>query len=134
MSQVTDIKNSKCLESNQIAEIYKGLKQGEYLKVRVQKTEGVLTEATLLIAEQKTAIAQSKEIINTKDVIIDNLNFQILKEKEIAEAEKEQLNNMLKAKDIVIKAEGKKKFWNGVKIGGISVGIAGVAAILLLNK
>ena len=134
MSQNTSIQNTKCCTPEQMTEIYKGLKQGEYLKVRLKKTEDVLNEATGIINQQKQSISKQQEIITNKNLVIDNLNFQITKELEIAQAQKEQLNNTIKMNNIIAKSESKRKFWNGVKIGGVTVGIAGVATILLLNK
>lgn len=133
-SQVTDTKNSKCFSPEQLSEVYRGLKQGEYLKVRITKTEEVLEEANGIMNQQKQAMAQYAEIVKNKNLVIENLTFQIEKEKEICSAEKEQLNNTIKMNEIVLKAESKRKFWNGIKIGGLAVGIAGVATILLLNN
>ena len=134
MSQDTNTKNSKCFTTEQLSEVYKGLKQGEYLKVRITKTEEVLEEANEIMSQQKQAMAQYGEIVKNKNLVIENLNFQIEKEKEICLAGKEQLNNIIKINEIVLKTESKRKFWNGVKIGGLTVGIAGVATILLLNN
>ena len=51
-------------------EIYKGLKQNEYLKERLNKTESALTKAQDLISVQKTQIADQKQLINLKDDFI----------------------------------------------------------------
>ena len=130
MSQVTNTKNSKCFTPEQLSEVYKGLKQGEYLKVRITKTEEVLEEANGIMNQQKQAMAQYGEIVKNKNLVIENLNFQIEKEKEICLAEKEQLNNIIKTNEIVLKAESKRKFWTGLATGTI-VGVAGALVTII---
>lgn len=131
LSQTT---NTQSINPTQVAEIYRGLKQGEYLKVKMKKTEEVLDNANTLITQQKQNIAKQEEIINGKNEIIDNLKFQITNNQEISEAQKEQLSNQIKIMELQSNKDGRKKFWNGVKIGGISVAVLGAGAIYFLTK
>ena len=131
LSQTT---NTQSINSTQVAEIYRGLKQGEYLKVKMKKTEEVLDNANNLISQQKQNIVKQDEIIKGKNDIIDNLNFQITNNQELCDAQKEQLNNIIKIMEIEKKKEGRRKFWNGIKIGGISVAVLGAGAIYFLTK
>ena len=134
ISQVTDTQNNKCFNSVQVAEIYKGLKQGEYLKVLNKKTEAVLQEANSIIAQQKVSISKHEEILDGKNTVIKKMEAQIVQEKELCEAQKEQLQNTIRIIELQGKKEGRNKFWNGVKVGGVSVAILGTAAIFLLKK
>ncbi len=55
------------------------------------------------------------------------------REKEICENSKIQFQEKIKLIEIENKKAGKKKFWNGFKVGGLTVGVLGVATILLLK-
>lgn len=136
LSQTTNTQNTngKYLNDTQIAEVYRGLKQGEFLKIKLKKTEEVLDNANNLITQQKQNINKLTEISQTKDEVINNLQFQIDNNKEISEAQKEQLNNTIALMTLEYKKEKRKRFWNGVKIGGISVAVLGAGAIYFLTK
>lgn len=134
ISQVTNIQNNKCIDNTQVSEIYKGLKQAEYLKVLNKKTEAVLAEANSIIAQQKVSISKHEEILTGKNTVISKMEIQIAQEKELCEAQKEQLQNIIKITELQAKKDGRKKFWNGVKVGGVSVAILGTATIFLLKK
>ena len=51
----------------QVTELYKGLKQNEYLKTRLQTTENTLKSADKFILEQEKSIESAKSIIVAKD-------------------------------------------------------------------
>ena len=70
LSQNTSTQN---IDDSQIKEIYKGLKQNEYLKLRLQKTDNALTSAQNLINEQEKTISSFKNLANSKDQIISTL-------------------------------------------------------------
>ena len=125
--------NKKCIEGNQVTEIYKGLKQNDYLKIRLKKTEIVLDESSAIIKQQKDNIEKLNEIVKQNENSINLLNFKIDKEKEICENSKIQFQEKIKLIEIENKKTEKKKFWNGFKVGGLTVGILGVATILLLK-
>lgn len=136
LSQTTNTQNTngKYLNDTQIAEVYRGLKQGEYLKQRVKKAEDVVDQANGVISQQKQNIVKQDEIIKGKNEIIDNLQFQISNNQELYDAQKEQLSNQIKIIELQSKKDGRRKFWNGVKIGGISVAVLGAGAIYFLTK
>lgn len=140
--QSTDTKNTKVeIPESQVKEIYKGLKQNEYLKSRLQKTESTLTSANQLISEQEKALAVSKSLLQSKDDIIITKD-EILKQEKVAGIERENqlrsdfsiLQSDYKILQIDSKTKQRKKFWNGIKIGGVSVAILGVGAFLLINR
>ena len=125
--------NKKCIDDNQVTEIYKSLKQNDYLKIRLKKTEVVLDESNNIIKHQKDNIEKLNEIVKQNENSINLLNLKIDKEKEICENSKIQFQEKIKLIEIENKKAGKKKFWNGFKVGGLTVGILGAATILLLK-
>ena len=138
LSQNTGTKN---INDIPVADVYKGLKQGEYLKDRLQKTEVTLNSAKELIAEQEKTLNKSKEIIASKDEIIATKD-EVLEQEKASSAEREKqlkydislLQGDYKVLEIESKSKQRKKFWSGVKIGGISVAVMGVAGLILLNN
>lgn len=132
LSQNTNTNLTNCYSDAQISEIFKGLKQNDYLKMRLDKTEVSLANADKVIKEQKTAIDTQTEIITIKDNLIKGEVAKCGKEKEVLSANIEILNNTIEIMKIDAKKEGRRKFWNGVKVGGISVGVLGGATALFL--
>lgn len=133
--QNIDTKNIKVeIPQSQVKEIYKGLKQGEYLKVRLEKTEKTLQNASELIDEQKSALETSSTLIKAKDQMIANNEEIFSQEKIIYDSQITSLQADYKILQQTSKAEARNKFWNGIKIGGISVAILGLGAFLLINR
>ncbi|WP_185246620.1 hypothetical protein [Chryseobacterium bernardetii] len=136
--QNTDTRN---IPVGQIPEIYKGLKQNEYLKTRLQKTETALYNANQLINEQDKALTVGKNLLTAKDEAMETV-LEISKQDKIAAAEREnQLNidiSYLKTEIDLVKKNAEKKqrkrFWNGVKIGGVSIAVLGVAGLIIMNN
>ncbi|EFK36785.1 Uncharacterised protein [Chryseobacterium gleum] len=133
--------NTRSIAEGQIPEVYKGLKQNEYLKTRLQKTESALSSANQLINEQDKALTVSKNLLTAKDEAMGTV-LEISKQDKIAAEEREkQLNidiSYLQTQMEVVKKEAdikqRKRFWNGVKIGGVSVAVLGVAGLILMNN
>ena len=136
--QNTSIKN---IPETQIPEIYKGLKQNEYLKNRLQKTENALSNANQLINEQDKAITVSKSLLTAKDEAMGTIVEISKQDKIIAEEREKQLNidiSYLQAQMEIVKKEAeihqRKRFWNGLKVGGVSVAVLGVAGLIWFNN
>lgn len=133
--------NTRNIPEVQIPELYKGLKQNDYLKTRLQKTESALSSANQLINEQDKALAVSKNLLNAKDEAMGTI-IEIYKQDKIAAEEREkQLNidiSYLNTEIDLIKKESvikqRKRFWTGVKIGGVSVAVLGMAGLIWLNN
>lgn len=133
--------NTRNIPEGQIPEVYKGLKQNEYLKTRLQKTESALSSANQLINEQDRVISVSKTLLNAKDEAMGTM-LEISKQDKIAAEEREnQLKidiSYLKTEIDLVKKESeikqRKRFWNGLKIGGVSVVILGAAGLILFNN
>lgn len=135
LSQATNTPRTNCYSDAQVSEIFKGLKQNEYLKMRLDKTEKSLETADKVINEQKSSIATQAEIIKVKDTLIKGEIAKCGKEKDVLNANIEILNNTIEIMKIDQKKQNRKKFWNGVKVGGTSVAvIGGATAVYLISK
>ena len=122
------------IPKSQVAQVAKGLQQNEFLKTRLASAEKALNKADEIIKAQEKDSEIDQKMIKEQDKLITNLKNENLKLEEIHLYEVKELNAELElVKKSAIK-NGRKKFWNGVKIGGLTVGIAGVATILLLNN
>ena len=69
-TNLTKVNSRYCYSEAQVNEIFKGLKQTEYLKVRLQKTEETLQNADKVISQQKDIIISKTEAINLKEEIL----------------------------------------------------------------
>jgi hypothetical protein len=133
--------NTRSIPEGQIPEVYKGLKQNEYLKTRLQKTETALSSANQLINEQDKALSVSKSLLTAKDEAMGTV-IEISKQDKIAAEEREnQLNidisylkNQLEVTRKEFEIKQRKRFWNGVKIGGVSVAVLGTAGLIWLKN
>ncbi len=133
--------STRSIPEGQIPEVYKGLKQNEYLKARLQKTETALSSANQLISEQDKALAVSKSLITAKDEAMGTILEISKQDKIISEEREKQLNidiSYLQAQMAIERKEAKikqrKRFWNGVKIGGVSVAVLGLAGLIWSNN
>jgi hypothetical protein len=138
LSQNTNTGN---IPASQIPEIYKGLKQNEYLKVKLQKTEAALSSASNLISEQEKAIAVSKTMIKSKDEIIGTIQGVAKQDQAAADERENQLKSditMLRSDieimELINKNDQKKKFWGGVRTGIIGTVVAAAIAILVVSN
>lgn len=118
----------------QMSEVFKGLKQGEYLKIRVEKAEQTLVSANKVIDEQTYIIANKDKVITIKDTLYKSLVYQNSLDMEIKNAKIDQLNETMKVNEKIYKSKERKKFWSGFKIGGVvGVGIATATMLLILK-
>ena len=134
-AQNTANTNGTFIPDSQVTELYKIVKQNDYLKMRLDKTEKSLESADKVINEQKSSIATQSEIIKVKDKLIAGEVAKCAKEKEVLTANIGILNNTIDIMKIDAKKDKRKSFWNGVKVGGISVAvIGGATAFYLISK
>lgn len=137
ISQTTNTKSTqalKCYPESQTTEWFKGLKQGEYLKTRLEKTEKALKESDDLLKESKDIRLKQANVIEGKNEFIQGLQIQCAKEKEIKDLQIKELHNNLDAvKKQAIKTN-RKKFWSGVTTGTVIGSALTITAILLLNR
>ncbi len=123
------------MTNDQLDNIYKGLKQNEYLKIRVKKAEQTLADAESVIHNQQSIIAKQNDLIIAKDEYLENQKFLFSQELEIKNVEIKRLEDVAIEMKAIHKRENRKQLWKGIKIGGITVGVLGAAtAIYLITK
>ena len=132
-SQIINTSLTNCYSDAQVKEIFKGLKQNDYLKLRLDKTEKTLDDATNIMKEQKGIIKNNVETIAIKDELYKSALFQCDQEKEIRDAKIDQLKATMKVEATQAKKNERRKLWQGIKLGGV-IGIAGTVAAFLLVK
>lgn len=132
-SQATNTNLTKCYSPAQVDEIYKGLKQGEYLKTRVIKAEETLLKADVIINEQKSINSKlSKSLALSEEITLTN-ELAYKKDKELCEYKTLALQNTIDINKAIYKKDKRKAIWSGIKIGGVSVAVLGTAAFFLLR-
>lgn len=119
------------LTDTQLENVYKGLKQNEYLKVRVKQAEKTLDEAEKVMDNQKATIAKQNELVLAKDRYLDNYKRQSELQLQSKDVEIDRLNSVI----VETKKDNRRQLWKGIRIGGITVGVlGGVAALYLITK
>ena len=138
-SQITLTSPSKVqglfIPKSQVDHVAKGLQQNEFLRVRLSSAEKALSKANETIKAQEKDSETDQRIIKEQDKLITSLKNENLKLEELHLSELKGLNAELKLIKESAAKTGRKKFWNGVKVGGISVAVLGgaAAAVLLLK-
>ena len=133
-SQTINTNHTKTFSQEQISEIYKGLKQGDYLKVRLEKTEKTLKDADIIINEQKSLLDKKDLVINMKDDLINTNKLDCQKEKEILNIEINRLIEKSKLDLDYAKKDKRKNFWKGIKTGSVIGTILGAGVLILITK
>lgn len=93
-----------------------------------------------MISEQDKAITVSKTLLNAKDEAMGTMMEISKQDKIVAKEREKQLNidiSSLKSEIDLIKNSSeikqRKRFWSGIKIGGVSVAVLGVAGLIWFN-
>lgn len=131
--QTTTTKSINCYSDAQINQIFKGLKQNDYLKLRLGQTEKTLKDADNVISAQKETIIKNQQIVSEQKNLIAANQFKCEKDLELKDSEITRLNETLELQKKIAKKDSRKKFWNGVKIGGVSVAILGAVGVIFLK-
>ena len=119
----------KCFSDKQLSEIFKGLKQGEWLKEKLSRTETLLETSQGFINAQGIQLKSKDEIINVQEQMYDNLTYEYSQQKKADSLRIKILNNSLN----IEKTKGKKKFWTGSKVGfGVGV-LASLIGIIIIQ-
>lgn len=124
--QTTGTKNTNRFSDYQIEQFYKGLKQAEYLKVRLKKAEVSLDNANNLIESLDEEIRLYKEAIKVKDDIMSStveVHVQEINKKEI---EYNRLNDTFESFKIKAKQQKERNLKRGIVIGVATTILAGV--------
>ena len=137
-SQITLTSPSKVeglfIPKSQVGQVSKGLQQNEYLKNRVISAEKALNKANETIKAHEKDSEIDQKMIKEQNKLITSLKNENLKLEELHLYEIKGLNAELEQVKKSAVKNGRKKFWNGVKVGAISISVLGAAAILILNQ
>lgn len=137
LSQITSTNQSettKCIPVSQVTEIYKGLKQNEQLKKLLYTAQETIDNSNALISSQRKMNTKLSEESEAKSEVINNLKDLNQNDKVLCDIQKKTLQNQIKYLEEDKKKEYRRSFWNGVKIGGISVVALGIATFVLVNN
>lgn len=130
LSQTTNTKN--CLNAYQIDQIYKSLKQGEYLKERLKDTEAVLKNANAGLELRAERIKKLEELDVKRVAMYKTLEFECATSKKIDSLEINRQSLIINDFPNQMKKVENKGFWKGVKTGGIiGIGVAIIGGILI---
>ena len=124
--------DTKCFKQTQLDQIYKGLKQGEYLKKRLKDTETVLSEANAGLKFKDKRIQKLEEANEARTQMYHTLEFECKTAKKIDSLEIRRLDLIIDDFPNQMKKEKKKGFLEGTKVGAvIGVGVTLIAVILI---
>lgn len=138
-SQITLTSPSKVeglfIPKSQVEQVSKGLQQNKYLKNRVISAEKALNKANETIKAHEKDSEIDQKMINEQNKLINSLKNENLKLEELHLYEVKGLNAELELVKKSAVKNGRKKFWNGFVVGGVTVGLIGTAtAIYLITK
>ena len=138
-SQITLTSPSKVeglfIPKSQVEQVSKGLQQNKYLKNRVISAEKALNKANETIKAYEKDSEIDQKMINEQNKLITSLKNENLKLEELHLYEVKGLNAELELVKKSAVKNGRKKFWNGFVVGGVTVGLIGTAtAIYLITK
>ena len=139
LSQTTLTSPSKVeglfIPKSQVDQVSKGLQQNKYLKNRVISAEKALNKANETIEAHEKDSGIDQKMINEQSKLITSLKNENLKLEELHLYELKGFNAELELVKKSAVKNGRKKFWNGFVVGGITVGLMGTAtAIYLITK
>ena len=134
-AQNTANTNGTFIPDSQVTELYKIVKQNDYLKKRTTAAENALNDANKLISEYKVQRSKLDAIIALQSAELKKTTEMYGKQIEVKNLQLTDLNQQLEKSYVDAKKQGRKKFWKGFTIGGVTVGIIGTGtAIYLLTK
>lgn len=131
LSQTTNTKN--CLNAYQIDQIYKSLKQGEYLKERLRETEDVLKNANAGLELRAERIKKLEELNAKRVAMYHTLEFECETSKKIDSLEISRQQLIIDDFPNQMKMVENKGFWKGAKTGTV-VGIGAAIIGMLIIK
>lgn len=134
LSQTINTENIRCYDENQITEIYKGLKQSDYLKTRLAKTEIALSNSEKKIAEQDQTIRRLNEDSRKNQDLLKNNSTQHLERQKELEQKIHTLNQEYNQYKQEVPREKRKTMRKGIGIGGVFGIIGGTIITLILTK
>src|SRR5690606_35828012 len=128
--QITD---TKCFKQAQLDQIYKGLKQGEYLKKRLKDTEAVLSEANAGLKFRAERIQKLEEMNEIRTQMYHTLEFECETSKKIDSLQIRRLNLIIDDFPNQMRKVENKGFWKGAKVGAVVGAAAMVITFIVVN-
>lgn len=116
----------------QVAELYKIVKQNDYLKKRLTAAENSLNDADKLINEYKVQRSKLDAVIALQGEELKSTTEMYGKQIEVKNMQLTDLNRQLEEANKQSKKTARKKFWNGFVVGGVTVGIIGTGTLIYL--
>lgn len=134
-AQNTQTTNGTFIPDAQVTELYKIVKQNDYLKKRLTATEKTLNDATKMNDEYKVLKGKLESVIKLQNEELKKTSEAHNKAIEIKNAQMMDINRQLEESYTDAKKQGRRKFWKGFAIGGVTVGIIGTGtAIYFLTR
>ena len=134
-AQNTANTNGTFIPDSQVTELYKIVKQNDYLKKRTTTAENALNDTNKLINEYKVQRSKLDAVIALQSEELKKTTEMYGKQIEVKNMQLTDLNIQIEETVKQGKKTARKKFWNGFAIGGITVGIIGTGtAIYLLSR
>lgn len=133
--QNTQNTNGVFIPDSQVTELYKIVKQNDYLKKRLSSTESALNDANKLINEHKVQRGKLDALIALQSDELKSTTEMYGKQIEVKNLQLTDLSRQLDESVKQGKKTARKKFWKGFAIGGVTVGIIGTGtAIYFLTR
>lgn len=134
-AQNTPNTNGTFIPDSQVTELYKIVKQNDYLKKRNETAEKALNDANKMISEYKSQRSKLDAVIALQSEELKTTSEMYGKQIEVKNMQLTDLSQQLDESVKQGKKTARKKFWNGFAFGGVTVGIIGTAtAFYLITK
>lgn len=118
------------IPDSQVTELYKIVKQNDYLKKRLTATEKTLNDANKLINEYKVQRSKLDAVIALQGEELKKTTEMYGKQIDVKNLQLTDLNRQLEESYTVAKKQGRRKFWKGFAIGGVTIGALGGATLI----
>ena len=131
-TQNTANTNGTFIPDSQVTELYKIVKQNDYLKKRLKAAENSLNDANELINEHKVQRVKLDALIALQSDELKSTTEMYGKQIEVKNMQITDLNRQIEETVKQGKKTARKKFWNGFAFGGVTVGIIGTGTLIYL--
>lgn len=131
-TQNTANTNGTFIPDSQVTELYKIVKQNDYLKKRLKAAENSLNDANELINEHKVQRGKLDALIALQSDELKSTTEMYGKQIEVKNLQITDLNRQIEETVKQGKKTARKKFWNGFAFGGVTVGIIGTGTLIYL--
>ena len=131
-AQNTPTTKGTFIPDSQVTELYKIVKQNDYLKKRNETAEKALNEANKMLIEYKSQRSKLDTVIALQSEELKTTSEMYGKQIEVKNMQLTDLSRQLDESVKQGKKTSRKKFWKGFAFGGVTVGIIGTATVFYL--